>query len=545
MYAVSIAPNTDHPYVAAAQAEVGEARAAKAAMLGAGKQREPLGPSAQLAATQEASAQLAATQEASTQQTAALEASAQQAAAQEARRQHAGAQKEAARRVPAEDVDIPPEYEDLKEVFSKARAESVAVHSPQDLTMDLIDGKEPPWGPIYNLSLKDLQTLREYLDENLSRGWIRPSTSSAGDPVFFVPKKDGTLRLCVDYRGLNQITRKNRYPLPLISEAIDRLSGAKYHTKLDIRDAYHRVRIAEGEEWKTAYRTRYGHYEYTVMPFGLANAPAAFQSHVNAMLRPYLDVFVIAYLDDIVVYSNTAEEHREHVRTVLKALLQAGLYLKLRKCEFNAKEIGFVGFVITLDEVRMEPDRIATIAEWPIPESHRDIQVFLGFANFYRRFIKGFSKIVKPLTAMLKGGKEGKIFGPFVLTPEMKDAFRRLQDEFTRAPVLAHFDYEKPIRLETDASGFAIAGIISQPAQDPRAPEGEGERVKDRDWHPVAFWSRTMSDTERNYSVGDQEMLAIVESCCHWRHYLEGSKYPVKVLTDHLNLQGFMKSKPL
>jgi hypothetical protein len=420
----------------------------------------------------------------------------------------------------------------------------VPEHGPHDLTIDLIEGKEPPWGPIYNLSAKELETLRDYLDENLARNWIRPSTSSAGAPVFFVPKKDGSLRLCVDYRGLNQISRKNRYPLPLISESIDRLSGAKFYTKLDIRDAYHRVRVAEGKEWKTAFRTRYGHYEYTVMPFGLANAPAAFQSYINATLRPYLDVFVIAYLDDIVIYSNTAEEHREHVRTVLKVLLKAGLYLKLRKCEFNAKEIGFMGFVITPEEVRMERDRIATIEEWPMPESHRDIQVFLGFANFYRRFIKGFSRIVRPMTAMLRGGKEGKIFGPFVPTTEMKEAFWRLQSEFTKAPVLAHFDYERPIRLETDASGYAIAGIISQPAAGPTSGEG-GERVKDRDWHLVAFWSRTMADPERNYSVGDQEMLAIVEACRHWRHYLEGSKYPVRVLTDHQNLQGFMKNKPL
>jgi hypothetical protein len=262
-----------------------------------------------------------------------------------------------------EEAGIPPEYEDLKEVLSKTKAQAVAKHGSHDLTIDLVEGKEPPWGPIYNLSAKELETLRDYLDENLTQNWIRPSTSSADAPVFFVPKKDESLRLCVDYRGLNQITRKNRYPLPLISEAIDRLSGVKFSTKLDIRNAYHWVRVAEGKEWKTAFRTRYGHYEYTVMPFSLANAPAAFQSYINATLRPYLDVFVIAYLYDIVVYSNTVEEHRKHVRTVLKALLKAGLYLKLRKCKFNAKEIRFLRFIITPEEVRMEKDRIATIEE--------------------------------------------------------------------------------------------------------------------------------------------------------------------------------------
>jgi hypothetical protein len=163
------------------------------------------------------------------------------------------------------------------------------------------------------------------------------------------------------------------------------------------------------------------------MPFGLANSPAAFQSYINATLWPYLDVFVMAYLDDIVVYSNTVEEHRKHVRTVLEALLKAGLYLKLRKCEFNVKEIRFVGYIITPEEVRMEKDRIATIDEWPMPDSHRDIQVFLGFANFYRRFIKSFLRIVRPMTAMLKGSKERKICGPFEPTTEMQEAFWRLQ----------------------------------------------------------------------------------------------------------------------
>jgi hypothetical protein len=259
-----------------------------------------------------------------------------------------------AQQVEEEEAGILPEYDDLKEVFSKSKAQEVPEHGPHDLTINLIEGKEPPWGPIHNLSVKELETLRSYLDENLARKWIRLSTSSAGAPVFFVPKKDGSLHLCIDYRGLNQVSRKNRYPLPLISKSIDRLAGAKFDTKLDIRDAYHCVQVTEGEEWKTAFRTRYGHYEHTVMPFGLANALAAFQSHINTTLRPYLNVFVIAYLDDIVVYSNMAEEHREHVRTVLTVLLKAGLYLKLRKCEFNAKEIGFMGFVITPEEVRME-----------------------------------------------------------------------------------------------------------------------------------------------------------------------------------------------
>ncbi len=371
---------------------------------------------------------------------------------------------------------VPEAYEAYARVFSEVDSESMPNHGPQNLAIELLDGKQPPWGPIYNLSEKELATLRDYLETQLKRGWIRASKSPAGAPVVFVPKKDGTLRLCVDFRGLNQITKKNRYPLPLICESIDRLAGARYLKKLDIREAYHMLRIVSGDEWKTAFCLWYGHYEYTVVPFSLVNAPAAFQGHINSMLREYLDQFCIAYLDDIVVYSNSLEEHTEHVRCVFAKLQEAGLYLKLSKCEFNMQRISFVSFIITQGGVEMEPDRVRTIAEWPEPKSHCDIQVFLSFANFYHHFISAFSKIAKPMTDMLKGGKNGRFTGPFVPTPAMKQSFQQLREAFTRAPVLVHFDPAKPIRLETDASGYAIAGIISQQADDTRdGAEGTGQ----------------------------------------------------------------------
>ncbi len=318
---------------------------------------------------------------------------------------------------------VPDAYEAYARVFSEADSESMPTHGPQDLAIELLYSKQPPRGPIYNLSEKELATLRDYLETQLRRGWIRPSKSPAGALVFFVPKKDGTLRLCVDFIGLNQITKKNCYPLPLISESIDHLGGARYFTELDIREAYHRLRIASGDEWKTAFRTRYGNYKYTVVLFSLINAPATSQGHINSVLCEYLDLFCIAYLDDIVVYSNSLEEHTEHVQCVLAKLQEAGLYLKLSKCEFDMQRISFVGFIITLEEVEMEPDCVRTIAEWPEPESHRDIQVFLGFVNFYRRFISAFSKIAKPMTDILKGGKNRRFTGPFVPTPATKQSF--------------------------------------------------------------------------------------------------------------------------
>jgi hypothetical protein len=213
------------------------------------------------------------------------------------------------------------------------------------------------------------------------------------------------------------------------------------------------------------------------------------------------------------------------------------------------QRISFVGFVITPDGVRMEPERVQTIEEWPEPSSHRDIQVFLGFANIYRRFIGAFSKIAKPMTDMLKGRRNGRFHGPFVLSAVMRQSFRQLKTAFTSAPVLIHFNPAKPIRLETDASDYAIAGVTSQQAKGVQeATEGlsnRTERGAKGYWHPVAFWSRSMSPAERNYTVGAQEMLAIVMSCRHWQHYLEGARYPVEVLTDHHNLQRFMTTKSL
>jgi hypothetical protein len=379
------------------------------------------------------------------------------------------------------ELTVPEPYRAYAQVFSEADSESMPSHSPQDLAIELLNGKQPPWGPIYNLSEKELNTLCSYHEVQLKRGWIRLSKSAAGALVFFVPKKDGTLQLCVDFWGLNQITKKNQYPLPLISEAIDRLSGARYFTKLDIREACHRLRIAPGDEWKTAFRTRYGHYEYTVVPFGLVNAPTAFQGHINNVLRKHLDQFCIAYLDNIVVYLNSLEEHQEHVRLVLAKLQEAGLYLKLSKCKFEVQWISFVGFIVMPEGVEMEPDRVCTIAEWPEPASHRDIQVFLSFANFYRRFISSFSRLAKPMTDMLKGGRNGRFSGPFLPIPAMKQSFAELRANFMKASVLAHFDLARPIHLETDASGFAIAGIILQQQDKVRSgAEGAARCVKGR-----------------------------------------------------------------
>lgn len=431
-------------------------------------------------------------------------------------------------------VTIPREYEDVAEVFSKAAADELPEHGPHDHSIELSEGT-PGFGPLYNLSASELATLKGYLEDNLAKGFIRKSSSPAGAPILFVKKKDGTLRLCVDYRSLNRFTIKNRTALPLITESLDRLVGAQIFSKLDIRSAYNLIRIKEGHEWMTAFRTRYGHFEYRVMPFGLVNAPATFQGYINQVLREFLDIFVIVYLDDILIYSEAKEDHPSHVRAVLERLLIHRLYVNLEKCEFHTTQVEFLGYIVSNQGVSMDPDRVKSIRDWPTPASHREVQVFLGFANFYRRFIHQFSKVSRALSDLLKGGKSGRFTGPFQMTGAAREAFDTLKTSFTSAPMLAHYDPTKRVRLETDASGFALAAVLSQPDSEP----GQAH------WHPVAFWSRKMTPAERNYGAGDMEMLAIVAACRQWRHYVEGAKGTVTVLTDHANLQTFLSTKEL
>ena len=230
--------------------------------------------------------------------------------------------------------------------------------------------------------------LKKYVKENLEKGFIRPSTSPASSPVLFVKKPGWGLRFCVDYRALNELTIKNRYPIPRINETLTLLGKAKFFTKLDVISAFHRMRIAEGYEYLTVFRIRFGLYEYLVMPFGLANAPSSFQNYINDTLKGYLDEFCTAYIDDILIFSQSLEEHHDHVRKVLKRLLDAGLQIDIKKCEFHVQSVKFLGLIITTDGIKMDPSKLASIENWPIPKNVKEMQRFIGFVNFYRRFMK-------------------------------------------------------------------------------------------------------------------------------------------------------------
>jgi len=412
---------------------------------------------------------------------------------------------------------VPIEYLEFKNVFDENECNELPPHRIYDCKIRLKDENKTFYGPLYPLTEEEREALKEYIKENLEKGFIRPSTSPFGAPILFVRKKDGTLRLCIDYRQLNENTIRDSYPLPLITELFYRLREAKIFTKLDLKSAYNLVRIQEGDEYKTAFRTRYGHFEYLVMPFGLKNAPATFQHFVNDVLGEYLDEFAFSYIDDILIYSRNLEEHRIHVKKVLKRLQENGLYAKLSKCEFETNKTTFLGHVISDKGITMDPEKVRAIMDWPTPTNVTEVQSFVGLCNYYRRFIPNFAKIAKPLHNLTRKDVE------FNWNEDCKEAFHILKNKFIEEPILKHANPDKPFIVETDASDFAIGAVLSQ-------------RNDKNELHPICYFSRSLTKSERNYPIYDKELLAVISACKEWRHYLEGAKHPFTVYTDHKNL---------
>ena len=357
-------------------------------------------------------------------------------------------------------------------------------------------------------------------------GKIRISSSPIRAPILFIPKPDRTIRLCVDYRGLNKITMKKKYPLPLMSELRSRLVKATIFTKLDLQNGYYLIRMAEGEEWKTAFKSRYDLYEYTVMPFRLCNVQSTFESMINDVFREMLDVGVNAYMDDILIYRETVEEHVALVRQVMERLRKARLCVSIKKSSFHQLEVEFLGYKMSDRRISITSTKVEEIRAWSTPENVVYVQSFMGFANFYRRFIKGFSKLAEPLTDLTK--KDIK----WTWTPACQDAFDKLKEMFTTGPILTHFDDTGPTKLETDASDFALGAVLSQLCEDEK-------------WHPVAFHSRKFSPAEINYDVHDKEMAAIVAAFQEWADMLMSVDDQILVYTEHKNLDYFNTTKTL
>ena len=430
--------------------------------------------------------------------------------------------------------NLAPHYQAFLKAFDPTEARTLPPHRPgidHEIPIEKDangNEKELPWGPLYNMSREQLLVLRKTLTDYLDKGFIRVSKSSAAAPVLFAKKPGGGLRFCVDYRALNEITSKDRYPLPLIRETLMALSKAKWLTKLDVSAAFHRIRIAKGEEYKTAFRTRYGLFEWLVTPFGLTGAPATFQRYINHLLREYLDDFCTAYIDDILIFtSGSLSHHRGCVRKVLSKLMEGGLQLDFTKCEFETTTVKYLGYVLDVGKgLRMDPEKVSAIKEWEPPRSTKGVRSFLGFANYYRDFIENYTDLTQPLIALTKKDK------PFHWEYEEQTAFDMLKRKFIEDPILATFDPGRETRLESDASGWSVGGALMQ-------------KHENGSWRPCAFYSEKHSPAECNYDIHDKEMLAVIKCLRRWKPELLTLSKQFTILTDHKNLEPFMTKRML
>jgi len=343
-------------------------------------------------------------------------------------------------------------YWQYKDLFEEKKAKLLTPRRTFDHTINLKEGAEPPRGPIYPMSAHKLNELDKYLKKGMAEGKIAYSESSPySAPIQFVPKPDGSLQLWVDYRNLNKLTILNKYPLLLMDELQDRVAGAKVFTKLDLIDGYHLIRMRKGDEHKTAFCTRYRQYEYRVMPFRLVNAPATFQTMMNQILREFLDNGVVVYLDAILIYSENMYDHIKLVQKVLDRREQLDLAVSLKKSGFHHYEVAFLGYIVKTSGVTMSNSKVKSVQNWAHPRLVKAVQIFIGFANFYRRFIKDFSKVCNLITKTLKGNPNDFHWGR-----EKEEAFEELKKRFTTAPILSHFYPGRRTVVETGASDFTL-----------------------------------------------------------------------------------------
>ncbi|MBW0569776.1 hypothetical protein O181_109491 [Austropuccinia psidii MF-1] len=407
---------------------------------------------------------------------------------------------------------VPSVYHHYLDVFSKVKAEKLPPHRTCDHHIEL-EGSLPPVGVIYSLSNQESDTLRAYISENVEKGLIRPSSSSTEAPVLFVKKKYGGLHSCVDYRKLNAVTRKNKYPVPPMNQLLTVPDGSSILAKIHMRGAYNLLRIKEGDEHLTCFRTKYGSYEYLVISFGLTNAPSSFKNLVNDIFYDLLDIYVVVYLDDIMVFSKSEEQHFTHVSTVLSRLRANNLFAKASKCLFHVTSVEYLGYVVSSEDLKMDQSKVQKILNWPPPRNLKALQSFLGFANLYRHFMKNYSKKISSLTSFLK--KDSL----FSLNEEALRQFHQLKEAFTIAPILSHFHPSLPTIVETDALEYALGAVLSQ--------------ISDSVKHPIAFDSPKLLPAELNYDINDKELLCIVWALKRWRAFLLSLSSSFEVLTNH------------
>lgn len=415
---------------------------------------------------------------------------------------------------------IPRNLHEYLVVFEKEEAEKLPKHRGElDLGIYLTPGAHLEKGPLYKLAAPETEVVKEQLAELLRKKYIKPSNSPCSSPILLVGKKDGKMRLCVDYRKLNNATIPDHFPIPNTEELLNELKAAKIFTKIDLRAGYNLVRIKQGHEWMTAMRTRFGVYEWLVMPFGLKNAPSQFQKMMTLIFEDAIGKWLIIYIDDILIYSRNQEEHDKHVKEVIRRLKENGLFANAEKCDFNKQKIEYLGHFVGNGQLEMDPEKVKAVMDWPAPKNVKEVQQLLGFANFYRRFIDGYSSIVKPLTRLT-----GKV--DWKWDKEEEDTFIKFKEMFTTKPVLILPDMNKPFAIKCDASDFAIGAVLLQEAEDGFL-------------HPIAYMSKALTGNELRWTVLEKELFALVTTLKSWRHYLQNNQ-EIKVFSDHLNLKHWV-----
>ena len=412
--------------------------------------------------------------------------------------------------------------------IEKARA-MPETRKPYNFTIQLKEGKElPRFAKPYWLTPAQMEEAKKQIEELERCRMISPSKSCIGAPLFFVPKKDGTQRMCIDYRALNDITVKDAYPLPNMEALLESARGATVFSKLDLRSAYNMIPIEPEDRWKTAFITPWGLYQFNVLHYGFSNAPACLQRYMDHILADLIQqqpAKVACYMDDIGIFAKDKEEAIALCKKVLDKLIEVKLYCKASKCEFFKDEIKLLGVTVNKHGFGLEDTKVTDVRNWPIPTNLKSLKGFIGFCNFYRRFLKNFSLIARPLHELDKKGVEWK------WEKEQQKAFDKLKEAILSEPCLAHASLDKTFRMETDASAYAYGAALSQKQDDGK-------------FHPVGFMSKSMLPAERNYDAYDWEALGIVKPLEHWRYWLQGTKKPIEIITDHKNLLNEFNNRP-